>query len=264
MPRPLISQCNVSGKQRPPGKRQSKDVVYSKGWVLAVVFCCEYPVSEFGHIWTYTLYTLAKPAHMPCFFCFHRAASVQVRVEALATLCHSCCGHFPQGWMSFRPQRTRCNPSSGEEFMDFISLHITSYHFMASWHPSLDLLGPTRTCNFANLGQSRQNVDGSLQMCEVAVGSDMLGAHTLAVSRNGRLYSKGTQPWRWWCSNPWPFESFCFEILRLGLWTCLRSWKHRQCCRLSELMLPGSTKQSAAEVSTPTLVTKFLGTGAGR
>ena len=79
----------------------------------------------------------------------------------------------------------------------FISLHITSYHFMASWHPSLDLLGPTRTCNFANLGQSRQNVDGSLQMCEVAVGSDMLGAHTLAVSRNGRLYSKGTQPWRW-------------------------------------------------------------------
>ena len=28
---------------------------------------------------------------------------------------------------------------------------------------------------------------------QVAVGSDMLGAHTLAVSRNGRLYSPGAQ-----------------------------------------------------------------------
>ena len=27
----------------------------------------------------------------------------------------------------------------------------------------------------------------------MSVGSDMLGAHTLAVSRNGRLYSLGTQ-----------------------------------------------------------------------
>ena len=96
---------------------------------------------------------------------------------------------------------------SGRREPDAIQVQVknswTSYHFislhgfMASWHPSLDLLGPTRTCNFANLGQSRQNVDGSLQMCEVAVGSDMLGAHTLAVSRNGRLYSKGTQPRHW-------------------------------------------------------------------
>ena len=204
MPRPLISQCNVSGQQRPPGKRQSKDVVYSKGWVLAVVFCCEYPVSSCITIRTYldTLYTLAKPAHMPCSFCFHRTASVMSRSEskhwrlcATAAAVISLKGECRSGRRE--PDAIQVQVKNSWTSYHFISLHITSYHFMASWHPSLDLLGPTRTCNFANLGQSRQNVDGSLQMCEVAVGSDMLGAHTLAVSRNGRLYSKGTQPWRW-------------------------------------------------------------------
>lgn len=58
-----------------------------------------------------------------------------------------------------------------------------------------------------------------VNVVQVAVGSDMLGAHTLAVSRNGRLYS----------------------------------WGYGPACGL------GST----ANVSTPTLVTKFLGTGAG-
>eukprot|EP00439_Symbiodinium_sp_Y106_P040425 s4385_g4.t4 len=60
---------------------------------------------------------------------------------------------------------------------------------------------------------------GAVNVVQVAVGSDMLGAHTLAVSRNGRLYS----------------------------------WGYGPACGL------GST----ANVSTPTLVTKFLGTGAG-
>mmetsp|Transcript_118921 Transcript_118921/g.296718 ORF Transcript_118921/g.296718 Transcript_118921/m.296718 type:complete len:1283 (-) Transcript_118921:31-3879(-) len=54
---------------------------------------------------------------------------------------------------------------------------------------------------------------------QVAVGSDMLGAHTLAVSRTGRLYS----------------------------------WGYGPACGL------GST----TNVGTPTLVTKFLGMGAG-
>ncbi|CAJ1419039.1 unnamed protein product [Effrenium voratum] len=58
-----------------------------------------------------------------------------------------------------------------------------------------------------------------VNVVQVSVGSDMLGAHTLAVSRNGRLYS----------------------------------WGYGPACGL------GST----ANVSTPTLVTKFLGTGAG-
>lgn len=54
---------------------------------------------------------------------------------------------------------------------------------------------------------------------QVAVGGDMLGAHTLAVSRNGRLYS----------------------------------WGYGPACGLG----------SVSNVATPTLVTKFLGTGAG-
>ena len=58
-----------------------------------------------------------------------------------------------------------------------------------------------------------------VNVVQVAVGSDMLGAHTLAISRNGRLYS-------------WGYGPACGH---------------------------GTT----ANVSTPTLVTKFLGTGAG-
>lgn len=58
-----------------------------------------------------------------------------------------------------------------------------------------------------------------VNVVQVAVGGDMLGAHTLAVSRTGRLYA----------------------------------WGYGPACGL------GSMKH----VNTPTLVTKFLGTGAG-
>eukprot|EP00930_Biecheleria_cincta_P057367 TRINITY_DN43318_c0_g1_i1.p1 TRINITY_DN43318_c0_g1~~TRINITY_DN43318_c0_g1_i1.p1 ORF type:complete len:1350 (-),score=217.80 TRINITY_DN43318_c0_g1_i1:35-4024(-) len=59
-----------------------------------------------------------------------------------------------------------------------------------------------------------------VNVVQVAVGGDMLGAHTLAVSRTGRLYA----------------------------------WGYGPACGL------GSMKK---HVSTPTLVSKFLGTGAG-
>lgn len=78
--------------------------------------------------------------------------------------------------------------------------------------------GPSRsTGDF--VPQLLRSFPSRVNVVQVAVGSDMLGAHTLAVSRNGRL-----------CS-----------------------WGYGPACGL------GST----ANVSTPTLVTKFLGTGAG-
>ena len=170
MLRPLISQCNVSGKQRPPGKRQSKDVVYSKGWVLAVVFCCEYPVSQFGHIWTYTLYTLAKPAHMPCFFCFHRAASVMSRSEskhwrlcATAAAVISLKGECRSGRRE--PDAIQVQVKNSWTSYHFISLHITSYHFMSlhitSYHfislhgIMASIFGPTGTNQDLQLCKSR-------------------------------------------------------------------------------------------------------------
>ena len=187
--------------------------------LYSVVNTLYHPVSQFGHIWTHCIPWRSQLTCRVLFVSIElrvsRSESKHWRLCATAAAVISLKGECRSGrrepdaiqvqvknsWTSYHFISLHITSyhfiSLHITSYHFISLHITSYHFMASWHPSLDLLGPTRTCNFANLGQSRQNVDGSLQMCEVAVGSDMLGAHTLAVSRNGRLYSKGTQPWRW-------------------------------------------------------------------
>lgn len=99
------------------------------------------------------------------------------------------------------------------------------------------------------LPQLLRSFPSRVNVVQVAVGSDMLGAHTLAVSRNGRLYSHELSE----CG----LELSSLAPLRLGLWTCMWPGEYRQ--RLGRRAFHGFGWQ----VSTPTLVTKFLGTGAG-
>lgn len=88
----------------------------------------------------------------------------------------------------------------------------------AGTSPGNAALGPPRsTASF--VPQILRSFPSRVTVVQVAVGGDMLGAHTLAVSRNGRLYS----------------------------------WGYGPACGLG----------SVNNVSTPTMVTKFLGTGVG-